>query len=495
MLKTTEQREQRCQKLKRLKSKGIKPYQNLFKPTHQAEEIRDKFDELKESQVKIAGRIRSWRAHGKATFAHLEDFSGRLQVYFNFNQLGEEKYGLLELLDIGDIVGVEGKVFKTRRGEITVEVKDYSLLSKSLRPLPEKWHGLRDVEIRFRQRYLDLLSNPEIKKIFVMRSKIIQFMRAYFDGLGFQEVETPMLQPIPGGALARPFITYHNALSRNLYLRVAPELYLKRLVVGGLEKVYEINRSFRNEGISTQHNPEFTMLEVYKTYSNYGDMMELTEDLISKMASKILGTLSLYYQGNKIDLTPPWRREALLGLVKKHTEVDFRKIGEEEARAEAKRLGLEIEEDAGKWQIMEEAFERFVEGKLVQPTFVCDFPTSLSPLAKRKEDEPELAERFELFIGGGREIGNAFSELNDPLDQRERFKEQVERKKKGDEGAQMMDEDYLLSLEYGLPPTGGLGIGVDRLVMLFTDAHSIREVILFPQMREKEREWGLTPHS
>ncbi|NPV72935.1 MAG: lysine--tRNA ligase [Pelotomaculum sp.] len=478
----------RREKLAELRDKGIEPYGGRFERTHTARYILDNFVEMENRPVVIAGRIMSRRGMGKATFAHIQDGTGQIQIYVRLNDVGPESYELFGRLDIGDIIGVQGSVFKTRMGEITVAAESFKILSKSLRPLPEKWHGLRDVELRYRQRYVDLIVNPEVKEVFETRSKIIRACRNFLDGKGFLEVETPMMQVIPGGAAARPFITHHNALDMDLYLRIAPELYLKRLLVGGFEKVYEINRNFRNEGISTKHNPEFTMLELYQAYADYTDMMNLIEELISAVAVEALGTTKIEYQGTEIDLAPPWPRIPMLETIKVHAGLDFGalKSAEEAFKAvEQAGIGLELDPSDSWGTIVNKVFEEVVEPKLIQPTFVVDYPVEISPLAKRKAEDPELTYRFELFIYG-REIANAFSELNDPIDQKGRFLKQVEKRKAGDEEAHMMDEDYINALEYGMPPAGGLGIGIDRLVMLLTNSASIRDVILFPLMKPRE---------
>ncbi|MBO8136976.1 MAG: lysine--tRNA ligase [Desulfotomaculum sp.] len=476
----------RREKLDELRENGIEPYGEKFEVTHYALEIIDRFEELEGQKVRIAGRIMAKRGHGKASFANLQDATGRIQIYGRLNDMGEEAYSMFEKLDIGDIIGLEGTVFKTRRGEVTVAVTEFTMLAKSLRPLPEKWHGLKDVDLRYRQRYLDLTVNPEVRNTFVVRSRIVREIRNYLDNLGFLEVETPMMHPIAGGAAARPFITHHNALDMNLYLRIAPELYLKRLLVGGFDKVYEINRNFRNEGISTKHNPEFTMLELYQAYGDVEDMMSLTEDMISSVAQKVLGTTKITYGEEEIDLSPPWKRLPMLEAVKQHSGLDFNIITtDEEARKKAKELQLEIEGNETWGDVLNKVFEEFVEPKLIQPTFILDYPVEISPLAKRKKDQPRLTYRFELFIYG-RETANAFSELNDPIDQRQRFENQLKKRKAGDEEAHMMDEDYIQALEYGMPPAGGLGIGIDRLVMLLTNSQSIRDVILFPLMKPRD---------
>lgn len=476
----------RREKLADLRARGIEPYGEKYERTHVSRQIIDNYDSLEGQEVTIAGRIISRRVQGKAGFAHLQDGSGKIQVYARLNDMGEEAYDLFTRLDIGDIIGVQGKVFKTRMGEITVAIKEFQLLAKSLRPLPEKWHGLKDVELRYRQRYVDLIVNPEVKETFVLRSRIIQAIRNYLEQQGFLEVETPMMHPIAGGAAARPFITHHNALDMKLYLRIAPELYLKRLLVGGFEKVYEINRNFRNEGISTKHNPEFTMLELYQAYADYHDMMKLTESMISEVALKTLGTTRVVYEDAHIDLTPPWTRLPMLEAVQKYSGLNFGEIKTDAAAIQAAReIGVEVEEQDTWGSVLNKVFEDKVEPNLIQPTFITDYPVEISPLAKRMPDRPGLTYRFELFIYG-REMANAFSELNDPLDQKERFLKQVEKRKAGDEEAHMMDEDYITALEYGMPPAGGLGIGIDRLVMLLTNSSSIRDVILFPLMRPRD---------
>ncbi|NSW82980.1 MAG: lysine--tRNA ligase [Syntrophothermus sp.] len=473
----------RLDKLQELRGKGIEPYGGRFERNATAAEIKNNYPANEGQAVRIAGRIMARRTHGKAGFANLQDQSGQIQLYFRLNDLGAEKYELFKSMDIGDIIGVEGTVFLTKTQEITVHVYDLVYLAKALNPLPEKWHGLKDVELRYRQRYVDLIVNPSVREVFVKRSQIIREMRRYLDERGFLEVETPMMQPIPGGAAARPFITHHNALGIDLYLRIAPELYLKRLLVGGFEKVYEINRNFRNEGISTKHNPEFTMLELYQAYADFQDMMRLTEDLISSVVKSVFGTMVVEYQESRLDFTPPWQRLPMLEAVKKYAGVDFTDLkSDEEAQEAARSLGLEVEAEATRGEVINLVFEEFVEPHLVQPVFVYGHPVDVSPLAKRNRENPEFTDRFEVFIMN-REIANAFSELNDPIDQRSRFEKQVAKREKGDTEAHMMDEDYINALEYGMPPAGGLGIGIDRLVMLLTDSPSIRDVILFPTLR------------
>lgn len=476
----------RLEKLEELKQKGVNPFGMRFTRTHYAIDIVDNFVQLEGSDVTVAGRLMSKRDMGKAAFGNIQDISGRIQVYIRLNDVGPEAHELFRRLDIGDIVGIMGHVFKTQKGEITIHAKEITLLTKSLQPLPEKWHGLKDVELRYRQRYVDLIVNPEVKKTFITRSKIIQAIRNYLDGLGFLEVETPTMHAIAGGASARPFITHHNTLDIDLYMRIALELHLKRLIVGGLEKVYELGRVFRNEGISTKHNPEFTMIEIYEAYADYQDMMKLTEELVCYAAKKAIGDTKIVYQGTEIDLTPPWTRITMIEAVKQYTGVDFTKIqSDDEARQEARNLGIVPDKDATKGAVLNLLFEEKVEGHLIQPTFIVDYPIEISPLAKRKEDNPAFTYRFEAFITA-REMANAFSELNDPIDQKERFVKQMQQREKGDEEAQMMDEDFVRALEVGMPPTGGLGIGIDRLVMLLTDSPSIRDVILFPTLRPRE---------
>ncbi|GAF25923.1 lysyl-tRNA synthetase [Moorella thermoacetica Y72] len=476
----------RLEKLHQLQEAGIEPYGGPFEVTHSTTAIRERFDELEGQEVALAGRLLAIRSHGKASFADLQDREGRLQLYIRLDNVGPGIYELFQKLDIGDIVGVRGKVFRTHRGEISVEVRQLTLLCKSLRPLPEKWHGLKDVDLRYRQRYLDLIVNPEVKQVFITRARIIRAIRSFLDNRGFLEVETPTMHPIAGGAAARPFITHHNALDIDLYLRIALELHLKRLLVGGLEKVYEMGRIFRNEGISTKHNPEFTMLELYQAYADYYVMMDLLEEMVAYVAREALGTTVVTYQGDRLDLTPPWPRLTMLEAIKKYSGVDFDQLPTaEDARRAAISLGLDIEPGMERGKIINEVFEATVEPHLIQPTFILDYPVAISPLAKRKKENPDFTYRFEAFIAG-RELANAFSELNDPIDQRRRFEAQMAERAAGDEEAHMMDEDFLQALEYGMPPAGGMGIGIDRLVMVLTDSPSIRDVILFPTMRPKE---------
>jgi len=477
----------RREKLAKLRESGKDPFKiTRYDPTHYSEEIIEYFDELEGEEVSIAGRIITKRVMGKASFAHVLDAKGQIQIFVQINKLGKEAYEEFKDYDIGDIIGVKGEVFKTNRGEISVRASEIVLLSKSLQPLPEKWHGLKDVDTRYRQRHLDLIVNPDIKRTFILRSKIISSMRKYLDDKGFIEVETPILHSVAGGAEARPFITHHNTLDIDLYMRIALELHLKRVIIGGFDKVYEIGRVFRNEGMSIKHNPEFTMIELYQAYADYNDIMNLTEDMIYTIAKDVLGTAVINYQGEEIDLTPPWRRLSMIDAVKEYTGIDFRSFDEDStAREAAKNIGVEVEENATWGLVLNTIFEEKVEEKLVQPTFIKDYPIEVSPLAKRMVEDDRLTYRFELFITS-RELANAYSELNDPIDQRERFLEQAKKRAQGDEEAHMMDDDFVNALEVGMPPTGGLGIGIDRLVMLLTDSYSIRDVILFPTMRPKE---------
>lgn len=476
----------RLEKLEELQAQGIELYGRRFPRTHQILEIIENFSSLEGSEVVVAGRLVGKRSHGKACFADLRDFSGRIQIYARLDDLGVKVYDLFAKLDLGDIIGVQGKVFRTRRQEISIAVKSFRILTKSLRPLPEKWHGLRDVDLRYRQRYLDLIVNPHVKEVFLTRTKMIGAIRHFLEERGFFEVETPMMQPIPGGAAARPFITYHYALDMNLYLRIAPELYLKRLLVGGFEKIFEINRNFRNEGISTKHNPEFTMLELYQAYADYQDMMKITEELITGIVNEVLGRTRLTYGCCEIDFTLPWARMTMLEAVQKYTGQDFSHFDAHEAHRQAQAMGLDVSSGAPWGVVLAEVFEAFVEEHLIQPTFITGHPVEVSPLAKRNKENSRLTDRFELFIMT-LEIANAFSELNDPFDQRARFEQQMEARQQGDEQAHMMDEDFLTALEYGMPPAGGLGIGIDRLVMVLTNSPSIRNVILFPTMRPREK--------
>lgn len=449
-----------------------------------SEEIRNNFEALENKDVKIAGRIMSWRDMGKAAFMDIHDRTGRMQVYLKIDDIGQEAFEMLSKWDIGDIISVEGYVFKTRRGEISVHAKKLELLSKSLLPLPDKFHGLRDTDLRYRQRYVDLIVNPEVKNTFISRSKIIKAIRKYLDDLGFIEVETPVLNTIPGGAAARPFLTHHNTLDIDLYLRIAPELYLKRLIVGGMEKVYEIGRLFRNEGMSIKHNPEFTTIELYEAYADYHSMMDHAENIINSAVNAVCDNEVINYQGQEINLSKPFKRITMIEAVKNVTGIDFGEfIGDnEKAQEVAKSLSLEAGPSDTWGNVLNLVFEEKVEETLIQPTFICDYPVEVSPLTKRKNDTPLLVERFELFIVG-RELANAYSELNDPIDQKERFEKQMELRDTGDEEANMIDTDFITALEYGMAPTGGLGMGIDRLVMLLTDSASIRDVIIFPTMK------------
>ena len=474
----------RREKLEELKQLGIDPFLvERYDYTHHSTTIHENFDELEEQTVSVAGRIMSRRGHGKVNFMDLQDSKGRIQIFIRMNTIGKEKYEKLGLLDIGDIIGVSGKVFKTKTGEVSIWAEELKLLTKSLQILPEKFHGLKDMDLRYRQRYVDLIVNPEVKETFILRSNIIKAVREYLDDRDFLEVDTPILNTIAGGANARPFITHHNTLGMDMYLRIANELYLKRLIVGGFEKVYEMGRMFRNEGMSHRHNPEFTNIELYQAYADYEDMMVLTEELIAYVAEKTLGSTKIKYQGNELDLTPPWRRLSMIEAIKEYAGVDFNEIDtDEEATAIAKEKGLEIESGMKRGHIISEMFEEFCEEFLVQPTFITHHPVEVSPLAKRSPDDPRLTNRFEAFINTW-EIANAFSELNDPIDQKQRFLEQSKQREAGDLEAHMMDMDFVNALEVGLPPTGGLGIGIDRLIIILTDQPSIRDVILFPTMK------------
>ena len=480
--------QQRREKLSNLRDEKKKAFGEKYEYTHKAEEVEDNFEELEEKEVKLTGRLMAVRIHGKASFADLMDMSGKVQLYIKQNNIGEDRYEFFQDLDLGDLVGITGTIFKTNRGQISIRVSSFELLTKSLRPLPEKFHGLKDKDIRYRQRYLDLIVNPDVKETFVIRSKIIKEMRRYLEDKGFLEVETPMMHPIAGGATARPFVTHHNTLDMDLYLRIAPELYLKKLIVGGFEKVFEINRNFRNEGMSYKHNPEFTTMELYQAQADYHDMMELTENLVSHLAEEVLETKILEYEGTELDFTAPWNRITMVEAVKKYADVDFTAFDTaEEAYEAAASVGVKPEEGLSYGEVLNEVFEIRVEEKLVQPTFIMDYPIEVSPLAQKIEDDPRFTYRFEAFVYG-REIANAFSELNDPEEQKRRFEKQVEMREAGDEEAQMMDYDFIRALEYGMPPTGGLGIGIDRLIMLLTDSSSIRDVILFPTMRPESNE-------
>ena len=470
-------------KLSDLKAQGKDPYEQVkYEVTAKAKDIFSSYADYEGKVVSIAGRIMSKRVMGKASFIHIQDGSDLIQSYVRIDALGEEAYASFKKLDIGDIIGIVGEVFTTHKGEISIKAEKYTLLSKSLLPLPEKYHGLKDQDTRYRQRYVDLIVNPEVKDTFVKRSQIITAIREYLNNRGYVEVETPILNTIPSGANARPFVTHHNTLDLDMYLRIAPELYLKRLIVGGFDKVYEMGRLFRNEGMDTKHNPEFTTIELYEAYTDYYGMMEIAEGLFKYVAEKVLGTTTLNYQGKVIELGGEWRKVTMADLVKEELGLDFNAEDMDTLIAKAKALGVEVEKDTTWGKLLYQVFDELLESKLVQPTFVLDYPVEVSPLAKRKASDKRLTERFEFFMNAF-EMGNAFSELNDPLDQRKRFEDQVKEREKGDDEAQMMDDDYVTALEYGLPPTGGMGIGIDRAVMLFTDSASIRDVLLFPTMK------------
>ena len=474
----------RKEKLEELKKQGKNPFEiTKYNRTHTSEDVKNNFDKLEGKDVSIAGRIIAKRIMGKASFCHIQDMQGKIQSYVSINDLGEENYSEFKTYDIGDIIGITGFVFKTRTEEISVHAKKVVLLTKSLRPLPEKFHGLKDTELRYRQRYVDLIMNPEVKETFLLRTKIIKEIRRILDSKGYTEVDTPILNTIAGGAAARPFITHHNTLDMDMYLRIANELYLKRLIVGGFDKVYEMGRMFRNEGISIKHNPEFTNIELYSAYEDYNDMMNITEEIISTVAQNVLGTTKITYQGTPIDLTPGWKRITMIDSIKEVTGIDFNTINSDEEACEViRKLGIDFEGKITRGEAINLVFEEKVEETLIQPTFIYDYPIEICPLTKKKPSDPRLTERFEIFIGG-REYGNAYSELNDPIDQYERFLDQVRQKNEGNEEANDMDEDFVQALEYGMPPTGGLGIGVDRLIMLLTDSASIRDVLLFPTMK------------
>jgi len=474
----------RKEKLAKLRELGINPYPYSFQRTHFSTEIITDFEALSTSEelVKIAGRILTLRGHGKSLFFHCLDDKGKIQVYVKLDVVGPERYALLDLFDLGDFIGVTGTVFKTKTGEITVRATDFVILSKSLRPLPEKWHGLQDKELRYRQRYVDLFSTPGVKEVFIKRAKIIKAIRDYLDSHDFIEVETPILQPLYGGASARPFVTHHNALDIDLYLRIADELYLKRLIAGGFEKVYEFCKDFRNEGMDRNHNPEFSMLELYAAFWDYNDVMNLVEEMLNQVALTALGTNTITANEQQINLLPPWKRISLLDAIEEKIGINLLQKSTEEIWNIATNLDLRANLAKNKGKLIEAIFEEKVQPSLIAPTFIVDYPVEMSPLAKRHRSNPLLTERFELFIGAG-EIANAFSELNDPLDQRQRFEEQMKLRATGDEEAQVLDEDYLRAMEYGMPPIGGLGVGIDRLVMLLCDQRSIRDVILFPQMK------------
>ncbi|MGD6804889.1 lysine--tRNA ligase [Rossellomorea vietnamensis] len=483
----------RREKMDNLRQKGMDPFGKRFDRSHNSQEIKEQFDsftkeelEEKEVSVTIAGRIMTKRGKGKAGFAHIQDLAGQVQIYVRKDAVGDEEYEIFNTADLGDLVGITGTVFKTKVGELSIKAKQFILLTKALRPLPEKFHGLKDVEQRYRQRYLDLITSQESKQTFIARSKIIQSMRRYLDNNGYLEVETPMMHGIAGGASARPFITHHNALDMQLYMRIAIELHLKRLIVGGMEKVYEIGRVFRNEGVSTRHNPEFTMIELYEAYADYRDIMALTENLVAHIAKEVFGSTSVQYGEYEVNLEPQWTRLHMADAVKEHTGADFwKEMSDEEAHALAKEHGIEVKPTMQYGHILNEFFEQRVEDKLIQPTFIYGHPVEISPLAKKNDEDGRFTDRFELFIVG-REHANAFTELNDPIDQRERFEAQLKEREEGNDEAHMMDDDFIEALEYGMPPTGGLGIGIDRLVMLLTNSPSIRDVLLFPLMRHKD---------
>ena len=486
--------QQRRQKVVELRQQGQNPYANDFRVPHTTADVVTAHGEHDAAVLEsctasytVAGRIMARRDFGKAAFIQLQDRNGRLQVYVGKNNIGDEAFDQFRKLDLGDIVGVTGRPFRTKTNELSLRAESLQLLTKSLQPLPEKWHGLTDVETRYRQRYLDLIVNPDVREVFRKRSKIISLIREYMINEDFLEVETPMMQPIAGGATARPFVTHHNTLKMDLFLRIAPELYLKRLVVGGFDRVFEINRNFRNEGISIQHNPEFTMMEFYRAYATYKDLMDFTEELICHVAEKVCGSLQISYGGREVDLTPPWDRLTVRESIVKYGKVDAAMLEDrEQAYAYAQSLGLELDKNIGHGKLLTEIFDEVVEPNLWQPTFITEYPTEISPLSRKNDENPDVVDRFELFMVG-RELANAFSELNDPDDQKERFLKQLAEKEAGDEEAHAMDEDYVRALEFGLPPTAGEGIGIDRLVMLLTDSASIRDVILFPQLRAESK--------
>lgn len=481
---------QRRQKLSDLQANAKDPFDEYtFDVTNSSVEIKENFEEFDGKTVKIAGRLLSKRVHGKAGFSDLYDRYGKIQLYVKIDDLGEEKLKFFKTLDLGDILGVEGVVFKTHAGETTIHIKDFTLLSKSLRPLPEKWHGLKDPDLKYRQRYVDLIINQDVRDTFLKRTEIIKSMRKYLDNKNYIEVETPVLSAIAGGAAARPFTTHHNTLDIDMYLRIATELYLKRLIVGGFERVYEIGKNFRNEGMDIRHNPEFTMIELYQAYADYNDMMELLENMTAQICMDVLGTTKVTYEGTEIDFKPPWRRITMMDAVLEYAGVDFKDIkSDEEAREVAKKfkLGFKKElKDCTKADILNALFEEYGEKNLIQPTFLTDYPVEISPLTKKKRGNMELTERFEAFVYG-RELANAYSELNDPIVQKERFLQQLKERELGDDEAYMMDDDFINALEIGMPPTGGMGIGIDRLVMFLTNSSSIRDVILFPTMKPRD---------
>lgn len=486
VLSENEQKQIRTDKLKAMQAAGCDPFEiTVAEQTHHSDEIKADFDSLENKEVTVAGRIMTWRDMGKANFIDVQDRNGRIQVYVRMNDVGEDAFKAFKTWDIGDIVEVKGTVFKTRTGEISVHTNEIRLISKSLLPLPEKFHGLTDTDTRYRKRYLDMIMNPDVKDNFIKRSKIISSIRSYLDNLGFIEVETPILNTIPGGAAARPFITHHNTLDMDMYLRIATELYLKRLIVGGMERVYEIGRNFRNEGMDVRHNPEFTCIELYQAFTDYHGMMDIAENIVRNAATDVCDSLHIVFNGTEIDLETPFARMTMSEAVKKYSGIDFAEfMGDNEKAVEiAKEKGIEIAPGKATWgDVLNSFFEEYVEENLIQPTFIMDYPVEISPLTKRKPDCPALTERFELFILGG-EYGNAYSELNDPIDQMSRFEAQMKLREAGDDEANMIDNDFVTALEYGMPPTGGLGIGIDRLVMLLTDSYSIRDVLLFPTMK------------
>jgi len=483
----------RRKKLDQLRELGVNPYANDFRVEHTFDQINTKYADAtlealegSKDSYTVAGRVMAVRSFGKAAFLALQDRTGKLQVFVQKNSIGDESFTVFKLMDLGDIIGITGTPFRTKTGELTLHATSFRLLTKSLHPLPEKWHGLTDTETRYRQRYVDLIVNPKVAQIFRTRAAIIQGIRDYLNQRAFLEVETPMLHPIAGGAAARPFTTHHNTLDMDLFLRIAPELHLKRLLVGGLERVYEINRNFRNEGISIKHNPEFTMLEFYWAYATYEDLIQLTENLIGGIAKSIIGDYKISYQGQTLDFTPPWRRMTPAQAIAEHTDFTVEKLSTREGLMEAaKTFHIDKAESMPDGKLIMEIFETVAEDKLIQPTFLVDFPIEVSPLARKKESNPALTDRFELYVAG-REIANAFSELNDPIDQKERFEAQLKAREAGDDEAHVMDEDYVRALEFGMPPAAGEGIGIDRLTMLFTDSASIREVILFPLLRHQQ---------
>ena len=482
-----EQETLRRQKLVELQNEGKDPF-DVYKVerTHISEEIKANFETLEQATVTVAGRIMSKRGQGKVVFSDIQDRDGKIQLFIKIDEVGEENLKAYKAYDLGDWVSATGVVFKTKTGEVSVKVKEFQLISKSLKPLPEKWHGLKDPDLRYRQREVDMISNPEVKDKFKKRAQILKGIRNFLDDRGFLEVETPMLATIAGGASARPFITHHNTLDIDMYLRIAPELYLKRCIVAGLEKVYDMGRTFRNEGMSVRHNPEFTMIELYQAFADYNDMMEITENMIASVCEKVNGTTKVMYQGTEIDFAPPWRRITMVDAVKEHTGIDFNQVASnEEAQAIAKEKNLEFKKDlkyVTKGEVLNLLFEEYAEQHMIQPTFICDYPVEISPLTKKKRGNDMFTERFEGFVFG-REICNAYSELNDPIVQRERFNQQEKERELGDDEAYMIDEEFMSALETGMPPTGGLGIGVDRLIMFLTDSASIRDIIMFPTMK------------